>query len=99
MIHPLSCFYEFIVRQFNRFINVAMDCKSSCYSEKYQILSFYWEFSYLLGQVSACVWPPRAPIRRSALSMKMGINQALRDIKSDGTYRQINAKYFPLDID
>ena len=34
MIHPLSCFYEFIVRQFNRLINAAMYWKSSCYSGK-----------------------------------------------------------------
>jgi ABC-type amino acid transport substrate-binding protein len=37
-------------------------------------------------------------VRKGNLKLRDAINQALRDIKSDGIYRQINAKYFPLDI-
>ena len=37
-------------------------------------------------------------VRKGNLKLRDAINQALRDIKSDGTYREINAKYFPIDV-
>lgn len=37
-------------------------------------------------------------VRKGNLKLRDAINQALRQIKNDGVYSRINAKYFPFDI-